>query len=84
MYRRRILSGLLLGLSVVLLALSLEPRAYAYVDPGSSLLLFQGIGATLSAGLFYFRKRLMRLFGTSRATEERPVEKGFVAVKKAD
>lgn len=56
---------MLLGLSVVCLALAMERRAYAYIDPGSSLVIFQGVGAALSAGLFYFRKRLLGLFKRS-------------------
>ena len=39
----------------------LEQRAYAYVDPGSSLLIFQSISAMITGALFYFRKRLKSL-----------------------
>jgi hypothetical protein len=43
----------------------LEQRAYAYVDPGSSLLVFQSISAMITGALFYFRKRLKSLFTRS-------------------
>ena len=49
---------------MLLLALSFafERQAHAYVDPGSGLLLFQGISAAISGALFYFRRRLKNLF----------------------
>lgn len=49
---------------MLLLALSMtfERQAYAYVDPGSGLLIFQGISAVFSGVLFYFRRRLKNLF----------------------
>ncbi|HEY6414032.1 MAG TPA: hypothetical protein VIX42_10110 [Edaphobacter sp.] len=46
----------------------LEQRAYAYVDPGSSLLIFQSISAAITGVLFYFRKRLKALFTRSSTT----------------
>lgn len=52
------------------LGASLERRAYAYVDPGTGLLLFQSAGAAVSGVLFYFRRRLKRLFRLS--SSERP------------
>lgn len=39
-----------------------ERPAYGYVDPGSSLLMFQSISAFVTGALFYFRRRLKRLF----------------------
>jgi hypothetical protein len=47
---------------LVALSFALERQAYAYVDPGSGLLIFQGISATVSAALFYFRRRIKGLF----------------------
>ncbi len=49
---------------MLLLALSFtfERQAHAYVDPGSGLLLFQGISAAVSGALFYFRRRIKNLF----------------------
>jgi hypothetical protein len=44
------------------LGVALERPAYAYVDPGSSLLIFQSISAVVTGTLFYFRKRVKSLF----------------------
>jgi hypothetical protein len=44
-----------------------ERPAYGYVDPGSSLLIFQSITAFVTGGLFYLRRRLKRLFIKPRA-----------------
>lgn len=58
--------------TVLMLALGLtfECRAYAaYIDPGSGLLIFQGIGAVVSGTLFYFRRRLKELFGKGSKVE---------------
>ena len=47
---------------LVALSFAFERQAYAYVDPGSGLLIFQGISAVFSGALFYFRRRLRSLF----------------------
>jgi hypothetical protein len=49
------------------LGLSLERPLYAYVDPGSSLLIFQTISAVVTGTLFYFRRRMKELPGKSSA-----------------
>ena len=46
----------------VALSFAFEVQAHAYVDPGSGLLIFQGISAVFSGALFYFRRRLKNLF----------------------
>ena len=46
----------------VALGLLFERPAHAYADPGSTLLLFQSVGAIASGALFYFRRRLKALF----------------------
>jgi hypothetical protein len=57
------------------LAVSMERPAYAYVDPGSSLLLFQSVSAVVTGMLFYFRRRLKsmlgRLSGSSTSVSEK-------------
>ena len=53
------------------LGIFLERPAYAYVDPGSSLLVFQSISAMITGALFYFRKRVKALF-TRSATSSTP------------
>lgn len=68
-------------LFVFTLALSLESRAYAYTDPGSCLLLFQSLGAVASGALFYFRRRLKRLF--HRSETKQPANPS-VAMSRAD
>lgn len=50
------------GMLFVALSFTFERQAHAYVDPGSGLLLFQGISATISGVLFYFRRRIKNLF----------------------
>lgn len=44
------------------LACTFERSAYAYVDPGSSLLIFQTISAMVTGALFYLRRRIKALF----------------------
>lgn len=44
------------------LGLALERPAYAYVDPGSGLLVYQSLGAAFTGTLYYFRRRLKALF----------------------
>ena len=46
----------------VALSFAFERQAHAYVDPGSGLLIFQGISAVFSGALFYFRRRIKNLF----------------------
>jgi hypothetical protein len=55
---------------LVFLGLSMERRAYAYTDPGSTLLIFQSLSAVFSGGLFYFRKRLKSLIVKSKDPEK--------------
>jgi hypothetical protein len=47
---------------LIALSFTFERQAHAYVDPGSGLLMFQGISAIFSGALFYFRRRLRNLF----------------------
>jgi len=58
------------------LALGLERRAYAYVDPGSGLLLLQAAGAIFTGALFTIRKKIKSLF-----TRNRPAESPAVSPK---
>jgi len=57
------------------LGASLERPAYAYVDPGSSLLVFQSLSAMVTGVLFYFRRRLKALFGRTPAGSSANSEK---------
>jgi hypothetical protein len=56
------------------LGLSLERRAYGYVDPGSGLLILQGLGAVLTGVLFTLRQRIKSLFTRSKSIDAGPVE----------
>jgi hypothetical protein len=47
-----------------------ERPAYGYVDPGSSLLMFQSVSAFVTGALFYFRRRLKGLFIKPRTESE--------------
>jgi hypothetical protein len=52
---------------VIALSFPFQRTAYAYVDPGSSLLAFQSISAVVTGALFYFRSRLKSLFRRSNS-----------------
>jgi hypothetical protein len=57
------------GISLLLfiaLGCTFERQAYAYVDPGSGLLIFQGVSAAVSGALFYFRRRIKAMFSKSK------------------
>jgi FtsH-binding integral membrane protein len=52
-----------------LLCTSFERQAHAYVDPGSSLLVFQTLSAAVTGVIFYLRKRLKNLLTRSKTAE---------------
>jgi hypothetical protein len=54
---------------VFLLCVSFERQAYAYVDPGSSLVAFQSLTAIVTGVLFYVGKRLKNLLTRSESSE---------------
>ena len=60
----------------IALSFAFERRAYAYIDPGTNLLLLQNIGAAVAGGLFYFRRRLKNLLSRSplerNSSDEQP------------
>lgn len=56
----------------VALGFALERPAYGYVDPGSSLLMFQTLGAIVTGALFYLRRRIKALF--TRTSADKPAE----------
>ncbi len=51
-------------------ALLLESRAFAYVDPGSGLLITQTIGAVFTAAALWFRKRIRNVFRSPQTAEK--------------
>ena len=58
----------------VALGLTFERQAHAYVDPGSGLLVFQGISAVVSGALIYFRRRIRSLFVRDRSTASAAID----------
>jgi hypothetical protein len=55
-------------------ALALEPRAYAYVDPGSGLLMLQAAGTILTGVLFTLRRRIKSLFTRNKPAETSAIQ----------
>jgi hypothetical protein len=68
----RLKSALLTSSLLIALSFTFERQAHAYVDPGSSLLLFQSLSAVVSGALFYFRRRIKSLFSRSAITPSKP------------
>jgi hypothetical protein len=56
------------------LSLAFEHRAYAYVDPGSGLLMLQAAGTVLTGVLFTLRRRIKALFTREKSSEARTLE----------
>jgi hypothetical protein len=66
---RRVLYLAVTGALFLALSGMLERPAHAYVDPGSSLLVFQSVSAFVTGTLFYFRRRIKALFSKSRVSQ---------------
>jgi hypothetical protein len=56
------------------LGLAFERRAYAYVDPGSGLLMLQAAGTVVTGVLFTLRKRIKSLFSRNKSSESLAIE----------
>jgi hypothetical protein len=56
------------------LSVALERRAYAYVDPGSGLLMLQAAGTVVTGVLFTLRRRIKSLFTRTPSAETPPIE----------
>lgn len=52
------------------LSISFERRAYAYIDPGSGLLMLQAAGTVLTGVLFTLRRRIKSLFTRNKPALE--------------
>jgi hypothetical protein len=48
---------------VVILLVSMERHAYAYIDPGVGLAALQTVSATIFGALYFLRRRIKKLFG---------------------
>jgi hypothetical protein len=59
--------SLLLGaLQLAVLLVTLEPRAEAYVDPGSDFVFLQVAGSIFAGAIYYMRHRLKGMIGSMR------------------
>lgn len=56
------------------LSLAFEHKAYAYVDPGSGLLMLQAAGTVLTGILFTLRRRIKSLFTRNQSAESPAIE----------
>jgi hypothetical protein len=56
--------------AVLAFLLTVEPRAYAYTDPGSGALLWQALVAAFVGAGFYFRKFLFHLIPKKKIEKE--------------
>jgi hypothetical protein len=54
--------------------LSFERKAYAYIDPGSGLLMLQAAGTIVAGALFTVRRRIKALFTRSKPAKASPSE----------
>jgi hypothetical protein len=68
MMRTKLKYGVVTFALFLALSMSLEPRAHAYVDPGSGLLAIQTFSAVVTSGLFYFRRRIKALLSLNAPT----------------
>jgi hypothetical protein len=66
---KRLLSLSLAAFSCFCLMVATEPRAHAYIDPGSGLLALQSFFAGLAAFGYFMRRRLGALFGKNKPAE---------------
>ncbi len=56
------------------LSLALERKAFAYIDPGSGLLMLQAAGTVLTGVLFTLRRRIKSLFTRNKPSESPAIE----------
>jgi hypothetical protein len=79
----RILVPLLCLVELHVLMIILEPRAYAYVDPGSGLLIFQVGGSMLAGAYLVLRQKIHKLFRLGRTKREVAPKENRVTVREA-
>lgn len=56
------------------LSLAFEHKAYAYIDPGSGLLMLQAAGTVLTGILFTLRRRIKSLFTRNKSSEPSTIQ----------
>ena len=81
--KMRLLFSVFCALDLVVLLFCFEQRAYAYVDPGSGLLVFQVVGSMVAGAYFMFRRKLRQLFRLKHPLTESPAEANESPVDKA-
>jgi hypothetical protein len=79
----RFILPLLCLLELPILMLVLEPRAYAYVDPGSGLLIFQVGGSMLAGAYLVLRQKVHKIFRLGRPKKESTSKENQVTVNEA-
>jgi hypothetical protein len=57
---------LLGALQLAVLLVTFEPRAQAYVDPGSGFVFLQVAGSMFAGAIYYMRHRLKGMIGSMR------------------
>jgi hypothetical protein len=67
---KRLASMTLAVLVVFCVAVASERRAYAYVDPGSGLLVIQSAASVAAAVGYFFRRKIKTLFGGGASKPE--------------
>ena len=68
--KKRLVLCLICILELSILAIAFEQCAYAYIDPGSGLLICQMGGSMLAGAIFVLRRKLRRLLCRGRAMEK--------------
>ena len=67
---KRLASVVLAVMVCVFAMVATEKRAYAYVDPGSGLIVIQSIASAAAAVGYFFRRRILGMFGGGAAKVE--------------
>jgi hypothetical protein len=79
--KTRLVIYLVCILELSILAIAFEQSAYAYIDPGSGLLVFQMGGSMLAGALFVLRGKLRRLLRRGRPMEKSVAPSDQAAVR---
>jgi hypothetical protein len=69
---KRFFSVSLAIFSFLCLVVATERRAYAYVDPGSSVMALQAAASALAAAGFFLRNRIKALFTRKKSEQSDP------------
>jgi hypothetical protein len=64
---KRLASVILAVMMCVFAMVATEKRAYAYVNPGDGLLVIQSAASAAAAVGYFFRRKIMEMFGRGAA-----------------